>query len=150
MAEDDGALVAFLLLEIARQPHHAVTLAHFLADLVEQGGVFKRTDGKGGGEAVHAELLCLFRGGFQPQTEAALTSRAALRLLFQALDRLKENLGVVLTLRHADRMPKIRAQRDIALFLAQTVGVFLRLGDVGVVIVDRDVEILRQIFQTIA
>ena len=46
-------------------------------------------------------------------------------------------------------MPEV-AQGDVALLLTEAVFILLTDGDVGVVVVDRDVEIVGKVFQTIA
>ena len=146
--EFDGTLVAALALEVAGERLDAVDCALFLGHHVQHLLVFLGTDGERGGKIVESHLLCKSGRFAETQLEALAAALAAFLLVFEPAGNLVEFFGVVLPLDKFHRILCLE-RGDEPLDFGDAVGVFLGGGDIRVVVENRYLEKLREIFDAV-
>ncbi len=148
LRELDGALVALAFFEVGGQRRDAVYLPQLRGYLVELGGVFVGGDGEGGREIIEALLLRQRGGFFETQAVAGKAALAALGDVFQTLYRVVKLIRVVVTNDKRDWV--LGGELGDQMLLLRDAPLELLGGvDVGIVVKDGYLKILREIFQSI-
>ena len=145
----DRTLIAALLLEVAWQALDSVNIALFLHHLVQHLCIFHGADGKRGGEVVAVQFLREPGRFGEAQLETLAAACASFGFVFKPARDIVEFFRVVFTLDQRDRMLRLEFG-DEPLDFFDAVAVFLVGGDVWIVVEERNLEVLRQVFDGVA
>lgn len=142
-----GSVETAALFEVGGEVGDAFFLSDFYAEGIEHIGVFFRPDGQRGGEIIGMNALCRASRRTKAQLKADFAALAALFFVFQPANDLIKKVGIIASLNevHSIRMGK---RRDQPALLRNAAGIFLCRKQIGIIIEERDVKVLRQTLQT--
>ena len=145
----NGTLIAALLLEVAGQALDSVNIALFLHHLVQYLCVFHRADGERGGEVFAVQFLREPGRFSEAKLETLAAARSAFGFVFEPACDIVEFFRVIFTLDQRDRILCLEFGNEPFDFF-DAVTVFLVGGDVWIVVEERNLELLRQVFDSVA
>ena len=121
----------------------------FIAHCVDPFCLFMRTDRQRRGKFIKLSVFRRFCRLFQPQPETYVTPRSVFRLGFQSFHSVKKTFRIVRSLDKPDSILRISSPVELFDHLKlrlKTPAVFLRIGNVRIIKIDRHPVPLRQPF----